>query len=281
MMPALHVNYKAVLLAAGAALVVGAPEWMKPQSVNPWEVLGELARSLLIAYVFARFFVRSRIADWKGAFVLAGTVWFAFQATILLGSLLHEHMPFAAYALRAGYALVSALVIVAVLGAWQFRQRPDESVASRASGPTRETGALARAEPGINIKAVALAAVAAIVVGALWYSPLLFGAAWAELNPSAGAGGAKVPPAAVLGELVRSGIVAYALARFAARFRISDWKGTVLLGGWVWLGFHATLILFSVIHQDMPLKLYAIHAGHGLANELVITAILGAWRRKA
>ncbi len=45
--------------------------------------------------------------------------------------------------------------------------------------------------------------------------------------------------------------------------------------------FHATLLLYSVIHQNMPLKLYAIHAGHGLANEFVITAILGAWRLKA
>src|SRR5438132_2046111 len=126
----------------------------------------------------------------------------------------------------------------------------------------------ARTRPGVNSKAVVLAAVAAMVVGSIWYSPLLFGGAWAHLKSSASVGGAKIPPAEVLGELVRSAVMAYLLARFIGIFSVA-WKGSLLLGGALWLGFHATLLLFSVVHEHMPLPLFAIHAGHGLANDLV------------
>jgi hypothetical protein len=51
-----------------------------------------------------------------------------------------------------------------------------------------------------------------------------------------------------------------------------------LLGAALWLGFHATLLLYSVVHEQMPLALFAIHAGHGLANDLVIATIVGAWQ---
>lgn len=92
-----------------------------------------------------------------------------------------------------------------------------------------------------------------MVVGGLWYSPLLFGGAWAHLKAGASAGGAKVPPVEVLGEFVRSVVVAYVLAR---------------------------LINVLGAHEHMPVELFAIHAGHGLANDLVIAAIVGAWRAK-
>ncbi len=131
-----------------------------------------------------------------------------------------------------------------------------------------------------NYKAIPLAAVAAIVVGAVWYSPALFGAAWANLKATASTGGTKIPPGEVLAEFVRSAIVAYVLARLVLLLRVVNWKGTMLLAGWAWLGFHATLLLFSVVHQQMPLKLFAIHAGHGFANDLVIAAIVGGWRLK-
>jgi hypothetical protein len=274
-------DFEAILSAAAAALVVGATEWMKLPGLAPWEVLGEFARCFLVAYVFARFVALSRVADWKGAFVIGGWVWLGFEAAILSGAVVHEHMALGAYAIRAGYSLAGILVIAVILGAWRLPTRSDGHVESAASPLTRDIGPSAGATGGINYKAVVLAAVAAIVVGALWYSPLLFGAAYAKLNPGAGVGGPRIPLAEMFGELVRSTVVAYVLARFVVLFRVVDWKGTVLLGGWVWLGFHATLLLFSVIHGHMPLKLYAIHAGHGLANELTIAAILGAWRLKA
>ncbi len=61
-------------------------------------------------------------------------------------------------------------------------------------------------------------------------------------------------PGEVLAEFVRSAIVAYVLARLIVLLRVVNWKGTLLLAGWAWLGFHVTLLLCSVVHRQMPLK---------------------------
>jgi hypothetical protein len=133
----------------------------------------------------------------------------------------------------------------------------------------------------INYWAVIVAAVGAFVVGAVWYSPLLFGKAYMELrgmNPNAMA---AMRPAAVelLGEFVRYLVVGYVLARFVVLLAVVNWKGAVQLALWVWVGFQAMLLMGAVIHEKMPLMLYAIHAGDALVKTLVMTVILGVWRR--
>jgi uncharacterized protein DUF1761 len=132
----------------------------------------------------------------------------------------------------------------------------------------------------INYWAVIVAAVAAIVVSSVWYSPLLFGKAWIELrgmNPGAMAG-MRPPAGEILGEAVKTLVVAFVIAHFVVSLGVGDWKGAVLLGVWLWLGFYATL-MGSVIHENYPWKLYAVHAGDGLARTLLMTVILGVWRR--
>jgi Protein of unknown function (DUF1761) len=251
----------AVILAAGAAAAFSAPEWVRT-GAQPLEMLAEFARCLVITFVLAQLLVRARVQSWKAALFL-GAALCAFQAVILLGSLIHEHMPPEAYGVRAAYAASSTLVAVAVLGLCRVFARDRRNEKATVGG--------------IHYKALLVAAVAAIVVGGLWYSPLLFGGAWARLKVGASAGGAKMSPVEGFGELVRSGIVAYLLARLINFYRIG-WRGSLLLGAALWLGFHATLLLYSVIHEHMPLALFEIHAGHGLANDLVIATIVGAWR---
>lgn len=134
---------------------------------------------------------------------------------------------------------------------------------------------------GINYLAVIAAAAAALVEGALWYSPLLFGEAWMTLggmDPGAMAD-AKIPIGAMIAEFVRSLVVAYVLARFVVRLGIADWMGAVRLGLWVWIGFQAMAVAGSVIHENYPLQLYAIHAGDALVKTLLMCVILGVWRK--
>lgn len=264
-----HVNYAAIIVAALAAVAIGAPEWINLRSLAPSEVLAEFGRSLVVAYVLARFVVRAGVTNGRRALLLGGWVWFGFDAAILLGSVVHEGMPLPMYAVHAGYGLASYLGMAAILGAWHGRTL--ETDAENATAPST---------PKVSAKAIVAAALAAIAVGGLWYSPFLFGPAWSKLVVvhDSFVASRQAPAVEGLGELFRSLVVAFVLARFIVRLRIADWKGAVLLGGAVWLGFHATLLLYSVIHENMSLGLYAIHAGHGLANDLVIAAILGAWR---
>lgn len=134
---------------------------------------------------------------------------------------------------------------------------------------------------GVNSVAVVVAAGAAFAVGAVWYSPLLFGKAYmAARGLDSGAMANMRPPVwELLGEFVKNLVVAFVLGHFVGRLGIGDWKGAVQLALWVWVGFQAMLLMGAVLHEKMPWKLYAIHAGDALVKTLLMTVILGVWRR--
>lgn len=130
----------------------------------------------------------------------------------------------------------------------------------------------------INYWAVVVAAIAAFVMSAVWYSPLLFGKVWMELrgmNPT----DVKMSAGMMIGEFVRTLVIAYVFARFLLLLGVFDWKGAFQLGLWVWIGFWAMVLLGSVLHENMPWKLYVIHAGDGLVKILLMASILGLWYR--
>ena len=134
--------------------------------------------------------------------------------------------------------------------------------------------------PGINYLAVIVAAVAAIVVGAVWYSPLLFGKAYMKLrgmNPDATTN--RRPPAGeLIAEFVRYVVIAFVLALFVVRLGVVGLTSALELGLGLWFGFQAMLLLGSVIHEKMPWTLYAIHAGDALVKTVLMAVILGVWR---
>ena len=132
---------------------------------------------------------------------------------------------------------------------------------------------------GIHYLALAVAALAAVVAGAVWYG-LLFATAYMKATGmSPGPVANRRPPVgAIFADFVRYLVFAYALGALLRIFEVADWKGAVYLAVWVWLGFQATMLLGAVIHEKMPWKLYAIHAGDALVKTLVMTLILGVWR---
>lgn len=132
---------------------------------------------------------------------------------------------------------------------------------------------------GINYWAVIAAAVAAFVQGGLWYSPLLFGKAYLALRGmSADTADTTPPVGTIVAEFVRCVVVALVLAHFVVALDVVDWIGAVELAAWVWVGFQAMTILGSVIHENYPWRLYALHAGDALVKTLLMAVILGLWR---
>ncbi len=135
--------------------------------------------------------------------------------------------------------------------------------------------------PNINYWAVIVAAITSFVVGAVWYSPLLFGKPYMELRgmtPGALAE-LRMPVWKVLAEFARGLVVAYVLARFVVLLGVGGWQSAAQLGLWLWLGFYATLYVGAVIHENMPWRLYAIHVGDGLVKILLMAVVLGVWQR--
>lgn len=133
----LAINYWAVLAAALATLFAsslyygslgGIYQSLSPDpsaaiaTPQPWEIGGQLARNIVEILVIAWIMQRLRIATWRDAVGLGLLLWLGFQAMAVAGSVLHEHYPLGLFALHIGDALVTTLISVVVLHAWQKRR---------------------------------------------------------------------------------------------------------------------------------------------------------------
>ena len=127
---------------------------------------------------------------------------------------------------------------------------------------------------------VLLAAVAAMVVGFVWYSPLLFARPWMlamgyDPNDKAGLeelrkGVGKLYGTAFLASLAS----AFVLGKIVGVTTVATVPYGLKVGFAVWLGFVATVQLTDTLFGRKPLKLFLINTGYQLTCYLVMGAIL-------
>jgi hypothetical protein len=134
--------------------------------------------------------------------------------------------------------------------------------------------------PHVNYLAVLVAAIAVFVLGWLWYSPLLFYKPWMRargMDPAVAMAGAKMPGGKLVIELVRCIVLAYIIAHLVAALGVNSWLGAVHLGFFLWIGFPVILLVGSILWENTPVKVAAIHAGDWLVKLLVIPIIVSMW----
>jgi len=132
----------------------------------------------------------------------------------------------------------------------------------------------------INILAVLVSAVATFAIGALWYSPLLFGKQWIAFN--------EVTPDKV--EAMRKGaarlygisflcylVLAAVFAVLIRMVHLQSVLGGAKMGGMLWVGFVATLGLTANLYSGRSFKAYALDAGYQLVFMVVMGLILAIW----
>jgi hypothetical protein len=128
----------------------------------------------------------------------------------------------------------------------------------------------------LNWLAILVAAVVPMVLGALWYSPVLFARPWMRAvgrTPEELSGASLGYALSALVALVTS----YVLARVVKWAEVDDvWNGA-LVGLFVWIGFVATVLAVNTYFGGRPRMLWAIDAGYQLASLVVMGVILGAW----
>jgi hypothetical protein len=136
----------------------------------------------------------------------------------------------------------------------------------------------------LNFFAVLVAAISTMVVGFLWYSPVLFAKPWMremgydlndqvkvkEMQKSAGP--------AYFGSFLASLVSAFILALFFHWLHVEGLQYGLLVGFHVWLGFVAMVQLTGVLFMKQSMKLFAINTGYQLVCYLAMGAILAAWR---
>jgi hypothetical protein len=125
----------------------------------------------------------------------------------------------------------------------------------------------------VNLWAVLLGAALSFALGAVWYSPVLFGRAWNRVNRSAEQ---KGHPARVFGVSFVMAVVA--AGAFAAWLGPAPEFGrSVLAGLSVGLGFVATSIGINYQFAQRSTVLWAIDGGYHTAQFVVFGVVLGLW----
>jgi hypothetical protein len=128
----------------------------------------------------------------------------------------------------------------------------------------------------LNLWAVVVAAVSAFVIGGLWYSPALLGAAWKRANgftadpPAAGPKGFLI---AFLLSLVMSLNLAMFLNAPTTTLAFGAIAGFLAGAGWV-----ATGIGIVAVFEHRSLKYVLINGGYLTVALTAMGAILGGWR---
>jgi Protein of unknown function (DUF1761) len=133
----------------------------------------------------------------------------------------------------------------------------------------------------VNWLAIIVAAVAAFAIGALWYSPVLFGRQWmaahghtperlAAMQSSMG----KTYAFSFITYLIMAMVIALLMGLTGAGTPIQG----IVVALLAWLGFGFTIGLNTNLYSDKPAAAFMIDAGYQLIHVIVMGAIVGAWR---
>ena len=134
----------------------------------------------------------------------------------------------------------------------------------------------------VNILAVLVAALLTFVLGAFWYSPVLFAKQWMaaqgytpeQLNVMKHRGATRA-------YVVSAGcyvVMAYVVALLASYTNSTTLAQGLWLGFLSWLGFAATIGLTGNMFSEKPIAAWVIDAGYQLAYLVIMGVLLSVWR---
>lgn len=135
----------------------------------------------------------------------------------------------------------------------------------------------------MNYLAIIVAAIVNVVIGSLWYSPVLFAKKWAKaagIKKEDMDKGYKMGPSMYVAPLITALIASFVLAWFINALNVNSLTGGLQIGFLAWLGFTTTAQVLNswVFSGGRPKELYIINTGYHLVIFCVMGAILGAWR---
>ena len=127
---------------------------------------------------------------------------------------------------------------------------------------------------------VILAAVSAMIIGSIWYSPSVFGKEWmkaiglkeAEMKKRMGAAMGWMVVVSLLTAYILDHIINYSHYFNSGTSWVSSGLQTAF---WVWLGFGLTTIIAHGIFEPRDKKILWIHAVNRLVTLLAMGLILG------
>ncbi len=132
--------------------------------------------------------------------------------------------------------------------------------------------------PTINWVAVIVAAVAAMIVGGIWYSPMLFGNAWMRELGMKMTDMKKMQAKmaiAYLGGFIGALVMVLVLEMLVKWLSIGTFTQGAILGLVLWVGFSVPHHWMRKNFEGGSMKLFMIAAGHDFVAFAILCGILG------
>lgn len=130
----------------------------------------------------------------------------------------------------------------------------------------------------INHLAVFLCAVMSLVIGGIWWSPLLFAKVWQRENGFSDEQLSSVNPTKTFGlTFLLALLMSYNLAFFLGGPG-TTWQWGVIAGLLTGVGWVAAMFIVVALFEQRSLKYILINAGYIAVYFAVIGFILGIWR---
>jgi len=133
----------------------------------------------------------------------------------------------------------------------------------------------------LNWLAILVATLAYFVLGALWYSKVLFGKKWAAMinldmsDPNHGKGMGKMMLASFLFMLIAC--IGLSILIVKVNFD-SNYLYGIKIGLLTGIFYASTAISINYVYQRKPLGLYFINNGYHVAGQIIAATILVMWR---
>lgn len=134
----------------------------------------------------------------------------------------------------------------------------------------------------VNYLAVLIAGVATMVVGFLWYGPMLFAKPWMKLmghtkesleKEKTNMG--KTYGTSFVLALVTAYVLSHVMSLSQAFYNTSPVMTGLTSAFWMWLGFIMPVQATDVLFGSKKFKLFLINTGYQLASVLVMGLLLG------
>ncbi len=137
-------------------------------------------------------------------------------------------------------------------------------------------------DPTLNLVPVVIAGVINMVLGALWYSPLVVGKLWMrsmgktdeELKQEFSSTSMAFT---YIVNTVASLLFAYVLAHLIKFSQINTFSQGVMIGFWVWLGFVVTTVIPGYMYESKPKMLYFLFIIYQLISITLMGGFLAIW----
>ena len=129
----------------------------------------------------------------------------------------------------------------------------------------------------INIWAILVITVIYFILGALWYSPLLFGKIWAKaMNYNIDE--LEMKPINFIGAAIAAFVATFFLALLLEIIGTYNIFIGILVALIIGIGFVLTIGIYDVLYENKNIKVYLIDAGYHIVALIIAGLILGLWQ---